>query len=269
MEPWRPGKYKVASRFQISIRGHFSKFRYAAISSPVPPHAYYIAPIASLYATQSNLGGWEVAKKGANDTPPYGKDAGYYPYNGLTPTSPLPGGTPGPNYDAYMLGQTTPVVIGPGGKMYATDKQHTDFAVYQGYKGTGFNPYAYILVTANYSNMTQAQFAQTMTDKGLVLLENNGQPETFAQLPGSLLNVGSDPYRALQYEVIKNKYPNSTVATVVGSDKAAVPYFEFLVGDAYRNGRPALRYGRGRQLRGGLVAQRQQLRRCQNIETDA
>ncbi len=184
-----------------------------------------------------------MAKKGANDTPPYGKDAGYYPYNGLTPTSPLPGGTPGPNYDAYMLGQTTPVVIGPGGKMYATDKQHTDFAVYQGYKGTGFNPYAYILVTANYSNMTQAQFAQTMTDKGLVLLENNGQPETFAQLPGSLLNVGSDPYRALQYEVIKNKYPNSTVATVVGSDKAAVPYFEFLVGDAYR--KAGLHYATG------------------------
>jgi autotransporter-associated beta strand protein len=209
------------------------------------PHAFYIAPIASLYATQANLGWWEVGKKGANDTPPYGKDAGYYPIDGLTPSSVLPY-TPGPNYDTYMLGQTTPVVIGPGGKLYATDKQHTDFAVYQGYKNVpGFTPYAYILVTANYSNQTEAQFEQTMTNQGLVLLENKGVPITFAQLPGSLLNVGNDPYRSLQYEVIKNKWPLSSLskAALVGTDKALVPYYEFLAGDAYR--KAGLRYRTG------------------------
>ena len=219
------------------------------------PHAYYVAPIASLYATQVNLGAFEVAKKGANDTPPYGKDAGYYPVDGLTSTSALPSvpGTanalnpaqaaPGPNYDAYMLSQTTPVVIGPGGKLYATDKQHTDLAVYNGYKNVpNFTPYAYILVTANYSSLTEAAFEQTMQDKGLVLLENNGAPIAFSQLPASLLATGNDNYRALEYETIKSKYPFSSLskAALVGADKGDVPYFEFIVADAYR--KAGLRY---------------------------
>ena len=206
------------------------------------PHAFYVAPIASLYATQLNLGAFEVAKKAANDTPPYGKDAGYYPVDGLTASSTLPS-TPSPNYDAYMLGQTTPVVIGPGGKLYATDKQHTDFAVYLGYKNVpNFTPYAYLLVTANYSSLTEAAFEQTLANQGLVLLENNGAAITFSQLPASLLGVGNDNYRALEYEVIKNKYPFSSLskAALVGADKGDVPYFEFVVADSYR--KAGLRY---------------------------
>lgn len=166
--------------------------------------SYYIPPIINLLPTQYNLGTYEVGKKAANDTPPYGKDAGYFPYNGLTPSSALPV-TPGPNYDTYMLGQTTPVVIGPGGKLYATDKQHTDYAVYLGYKNVpNFVPYAYIYVTDNYSNLTEAQFEQTIINRNLVLLEDNGAPATFAGLPSTLTATGNDNYRALEYQVIKN-----------------------------------------------------------------
>ena len=108
-----------------------------------------------------------------------------------------------------LLTDIEPVVIGPGGQLYLTDGHHTFTALENSIYG-GSNPNVFVNVIANYSNLTTSQFFAMMQSQNLLLPLNDGVPlavntATGAPFPTSLTGLTSDPYRGLEYSILKNK----------------------------------------------------------------
>lgn len=147
-----------------------------------------------------------------------------------------------------LLTDIEPVVIGPGGKLYLTDGHHTFTALDKSIYGSNTN--VYVNVIANYSNLTLSQFYQTMQSQNLLLPLDKGVAQTVdtatgSPLPTSLTGLTNDPYRGLEYSILKNKssklFPTaSNITGAVGSampglDKMSGFYSDFLQAAAYRN----------------------------------
>lgn len=188
--------------------------------------ALFAVPVNSLLPTQLNEGLTEVAKKAT------GFD--------LLSSSQL---------QANLLTAIEPVVIGPGGKLYVTDGHHTFTALLDSVYGPS-NPTVYVNVIANYSNLTLAQFYAQLQATNELLPLNDGVPETVndatgAPLPTSLTGLTSDPYRGLEYSILKNKSSTlfKTTSNITGAVGASTPgldkmtgfYSDFLEAAAYRN----------------------------------
>ncbi len=202
-------------------------------SSIVPgAFALFVVPVDSLRATQLNEGFTEVGKKTAG-------------FDLLAPSQ----------LQSNLLTDIEPVVIGPGGQLYLTDGHHTFTALENSIYG-GSNPNVFVNVIANYSNLTTSQFFQTMQSQNLLLPLNDGMPQTVntatgAPLPTSLTGLTSDPYRGLEYSILKNKSSKlfTTSANITGApgavnaagksepglDKMTGFYSDFLEAAAYRN----------------------------------
>ena len=112
------------------------------------------------------------------------------------------------------------------------------------------NPNVYVNVIANFSTLTTAQFFAQMQSLNFLLPLNDGVPQpvntaTGAPIPNSLTGLTSDPYRGLEYSILKNKnsalFPTAAnISGAVGSkipglDKMMGFYSDFLEADAYRN----------------------------------
>jgi autotransporter-associated beta strand protein len=148
-----------------------------------------------------------------------------------------------------LLTDIEPVVIGPGGKLYLTDGHHTFTALEDSIYGSS-NPLVYVNVIANYSNLDEAQFFAQMQASNFLLPLNDGQAETVndatgAPIPTTLTGLTSDPYRGLEYSLLKNKnsklFPTTTNltgavgSTTPGLDKMTGLYSDFLEAAAYRD----------------------------------
>ena len=196
------------------------------------PFALYTVPVASLAATQINLGFAEV--------------------NAKTAAFNLEGTLA--QLDADLITDIEPVVIGPGGVLYQTDGHHTFRALLDSAWGAS-NPNVYVNVIANFSNLTTAQFWAMMEQENLVYPVNDGVLQsvnftTGAPLPGSLLGMTSDVYRGLEYSILKNKSSKlfKTPANITGAigaatpglDKTAAFYSDFIWADAYRDANDGL-----------------------------
>jgi autotransporter-associated beta strand protein len=188
-------------------------------ASSIVPGAFslFVVPVSSILPTQMNEGFAEVGKKTAG-------------FNLLAPSQ----------LQGNLLTDIEPVVIGPGGKLYLTDGHHTFTALENSIYGN--NPNVFVNVIANYSNLTTSQFFQTMQSQNLLLPLNDGVPQTVntatgAPLPTSLTGLTSDPYRGLEYSILKNKSSKlfATGATTPGLDKMTGFYSDFLEAAAYRN----------------------------------
>jgi fibronectin-binding autotransporter adhesin len=173
----------------------------------------YSIPVDSLVPTQINVGFAETnAKSNA--------------FNLIPNTTAL---------TADLLGDVEPVVIGPNGMLYQTDGHHTFVALENSVYGAS-NPNVFVQVIANYSSLTQAQFVSAMAQNTQLYPFANGvqQPVTqvganlLSPIPASLAGLTNDPYRGLEYSVLKN-----TGSGGVGHDKTA-GYSDFMWGDAYR-----------------------------------
>ena len=94
------------------------------------------------------------------------------------------------------------------------------------------------------------QFFQTLQSNNLLLPLNDGVPETVndatgAPIPTSLTSLTSDPYRGLEYSILKNKSSKlfTTTNNITGAVGAATPgldkmtgfYSDFLEAAAYRD----------------------------------
>ncbi|MDQ0390623.1 autotransporter outer membrane beta-barrel domain-containing protein [Labrys monachus] len=189
------------------------------------PGALYSVSLDAIHPTQMNEGLTEVGKKIA----------------GFDLESPS-------QLQADLLTDIEPVVIGPGGQLYVTDGHHTFTALQESVYGAS-NPTVYVNVIANYSNLTQAQFWAQMQAANLVFPIDNGVAQAFdtsngSPLPASLTGLTNDPYRGLEYSILKNKSStlfktsaNITGAAGVGTpglDKMAGYYADFIEADAYR-----------------------------------
>jgi autotransporter-associated beta strand protein len=188
-------------------------------ASSIVPGAFslFVMPVSSILPTQMNEGFAEVGKKTAG-------------FDLLAPSQ----------LQGNLLTDIEPVVIGPGGKLYLTDGHHTFTALENSIYGN--NPNVFVNVIANYSNLTTSQFFQTMQSQNLLLPLNDGVPQTLntatgAPLPTSLTGLTSDPYRGLEYSILKNKSSKlfTTGATTPGLDKMTGFYSDFLEAAAYRN----------------------------------
>jgi hypothetical protein len=154
---------------------------------------------------------------------------------------------------ANLLTDIEPVVIGPGGKLYLTDGHHTFTALDNSIYGSG--THVFVNVIANYSNLTTSQFFQTMQSQNFLLPLNDGVPQTVntatgAPTPTSLTGLTNDPYRGLEYSILKNQNSklfttssnitgaggalNSTGKSEAGLDKMTGFYSDFFEAAAYR-----------------------------------
>ncbi len=191
------------------------------------PLALYSVAVDSILPTQMNEGFTEVDAKAA----------GFDLFSSLS------------QVEADLIGDIEPVVIGPGGQLYLLDGHHTFTALIDSVWGAQ-NPTVYVNVVANYSNMTESEFFATMQANNLLLPLNDGVPETVndatgSPIPTSLTGLTSDPYRGLEYSILKNKdsalFTNANNITgAVGSakpglDKMTGFYSDFLEAAAYRS----------------------------------
>jgi fibronectin-binding autotransporter adhesin len=186
--------------------------------------ALFQVPVDSLRPTQLNEGLTEVGKKTAG-------------FDLLTPAQ----------LQANLLTDIEPVVIGPGGQLFLTDGHHTFTALENSIFGPS-NPNVFVNVIANFSNLTTAQFFAQMQAMSFLLPLNDGVPlpvntATGAPFPSMLTGLTSDPYRGLEYSILKNK--NSKLFTTAGNTGvvgAATPgldkmngfYEDFFEAAAYR-----------------------------------
>jgi autotransporter-associated beta strand protein len=190
------------------------------------PFSLFEVPVGSLHPTQLNEGFTEVDKKVTG-------------FDLLAPSQ----------LQSNLLTDIEPVVIGPGGQLYLTDGHHTFTALLNSVYGAS-DPTVFVNVIANYSNLTMSQFFQTMQSQNLLLPLNDGVPETVnpatgAPFPTSLTGLTSDPYRGLEYSILKNKSSKlfTSPANITGAAGASTPgldkmtgfYSDFLEAAAYRS----------------------------------
>ena len=190
------------------------------------PFALYTVSVDSLDATQMNEGYSEVNYKTSG-------------FDNLAPGA----------LNTYLLGYIEPVVIGPGGQLYLLDGHHTFTALENSVYGAS-NPTVYVNVVANYSSLTTAQFWTQMEAMNTVLALNEGVPQaidpaTGLPLPTALTGLSNDPYRGLEYSILKNKSSAlfTTTANITGAVGASTPgldkvtgfYSDFIWAAAYRN----------------------------------
>ncbi|MGO4686107.1 autotransporter domain-containing protein [Hyphomicrobium sp. 2TAF46] len=199
-----------------------------AASIAAGPTALYTVRVNDILPTQANLGFAEIGKKVSA-------------YDLLTPS--------GLANDLLTGGSIEPVVIGPGGKLYLTNGHHTFTSLQQSIYGAS-NPLVYVNVIANYSNLTEAEFWAKMQASNFLLPLDNGvvtpvDPLTGSPIPSALSGMTNDPYRGLEYGILKNKssklFPTAANVTgavgssIPGLDKTAAYYSDFIWANAYRN----------------------------------
>jgi hypothetical protein len=192
------------------------------------PFSLFTVSVQQLEPTQLNEGFTEVDKKATG-------------FNILQPSQLSSVGN--------LLSDIEPVVIGPGGTLYLTDGHHTFTALENSAYGSS-DPTVYVNVIANFSNLTTSQFWATMLADNLLLPLNNGVPQTVnlntgAPIPTTLQALTNDPYRGLEYSILKNKNSKlftttANIAGVAGSAKPGIDketglYADFINADAYRN----------------------------------
>lgn len=202
----------------------------ASVASSIAagPTALYTVRVNDILPTQANLGFAEIGKKVSA-------------YDLLTPS--------GLANDLLTGGSIEPVVIGPGGKLYLTNGHHTFTSLQQSIYGAS-NPLVYVNVIANYSNLTEAEFWAKMQASNFLLPLDNGvvtpvDPLTGSPIPSALSGMTNDPYRGLEYGILKNKssklFPTAANVTgavgssIPGLDKTAAYYSDFIWANAYRN----------------------------------
>ncbi len=204
----------------------FATYNPAAASTIVAgPLALFSVSVDSIRPTQLNEGLTEVGKKTAG-------------FDLLTASQ----------LQANLLTSIEPVVIGPGGQLFLTDGHHTLTALQDSIFGPS-NPTVFVNVIANFSNLTTAQFFQVLQQQNLLFPINDGVPQTInfatgAPLPSTLTGLTSDPYRGLEFSILKNKSSKlfTTAGNITGAIGVATPgldkmtgfYSDFLEADAYR-----------------------------------
>jgi autotransporter-associated beta strand protein len=210
---------------QVSLSA-FQTYDPAMASSIVPGAlSLFQVSVDSLRPTQLNEGFTEVGKKATG-------------FDLLTPSQ----------LQANLLTDIEPVVIGPGGQLFLTDGHHTFTALQNSIYGPS-NPNVFVNVIANFSNLTTAQFFAQMQSLNFLLPLNDGVPQTVnpatgAPIPTSLTGLTSDPYRGLEFSILKNKSSKlfTTTTNITGAVGSAKPgldkmtgfYSDFLEAAAYR-----------------------------------
>jgi fibronectin-binding autotransporter adhesin len=192
------------------------------------PLALYSVSPNSILPTQMNEGFTEVDAKAAG-------------FDLLTSLSAV---------ESDLSGDIEPVVIGPGGQLYLLDGNHTFTALLDSAWGADPNLVVYVNVIANYSNLTESEFLQTMQESNLLLPLNDGVPQTVndatgAPIPTILTELTSDVYRGLEYSILKEKDSKlfTTTSNITGAKGASTPgldkmtgfYSDFLEAAAYQN----------------------------------
>jgi autotransporter-associated beta strand protein len=225
----------AASAGQLPLSAFQTYSAASASSIQAGPFSLYAVPVNSIAPTQLNEGFNEVNKKTAG-------------FDLLAPSQ----------LTANLLTSIEPVVIGPGGQLYLTDGHHTFTALENSIYGAS-NPTVYVDVIANYSNLTTTQFFTQLQANNLLFAVNDGVAQTVnlatgAPIPATLQGLTNDPYRGLEYLILKNKsstlFPNAANITgavgsnIPGLDKMTGFYSDFISAAAYRgaNGGLGLAY---------------------------
>jgi hypothetical protein len=172
---------------------------YPAFSANLQPGSFCEIPIAALHPTQFNIGRLEVQRRAKHIAK-----------------------MPDWKLALYINDHILPVIIGPGGAPYATDKQH--FACALALAGHT-DVVGHII--RNFHDLDAADFWSRMKSANWVYLYDKGAgPKDVSALPTHLADMTDDPYRSLAWAVRD--------AGGYGADDA-VPYADFHWADFFRS----------------------------------
>ncbi|MGB5596658.1 MAG: ParB/Srx family N-terminal domain-containing protein [Crocosphaera sp.] len=93
----------------------------------------------------------------------------------------------------YLKDKEIPVVVGPGGNLYLTDRHHTLRGIWEYYEGNP-NIKVDIKVIENWQNKTN--FWEAMKQNNYTYLGAAGREINPDELPSSIGQLGNDPYRS-------------------------------------------------------------------------
>jgi hypothetical protein len=172
---------------------------YPPFRADLNPGAFCDIPISDLHPTQFNIGEIEVRRRAQH----IAKMADW-------------------KLALYMNEHILPVIIGPGGAPYATDKQHFACALAL----AGYNNVVGHIVK-NLHDLDPADFWKQMKSANWVYLYDKGVgPKDVSALPAHLSAMTDDPYRSLSWAVRD--------AGGFGVDDK-VPYYDFRWADFFRS----------------------------------
>ena len=112
----------------------------------------------------------------------------------------------------YLQRHITPLIIGPGGAFYLTNRHHLSLAMAEAFGDSARVP---AHITDDWSHQSQAQFLEQMQKQSYIyLLDENGQgPLAVSELPKDIFGLRDDPFRALAWTVRKaGGYADTKVA---------------------------------------------------------
>lgn len=123
-------------------------------------------------------------------------------------------------FDQYLELKITPVVIGPGGKIYVVDHHHHIYSLIKSEKKQ-----VYVHILSNWSSLSVKEFWHKMVQKQWVYLYDQGNRISVRALPGSFKDMGDDPFRSLAW----------SVREMGGFEKVdQIPFFEFAWANFYK-----------------------------------
>jgi fibronectin-binding autotransporter adhesin len=154
--------------------------------------------------------------------------------------------------ESYLLTEIEPAVIGPNDELYLLNGHHTITALSESVWANDPAVDFYVDIIGNFSADTTAQFWSTMEADNLLFPLNDGVPETVnptngtingVPFPTSFTALADDPYRGLEYQVLKQKDSKlfTTTSNITGLDGASTPGLDkvngfdadFIWADAY------------------------------------
>ncbi|MFZ4714082.1 MAG: ParB-like protein [Bacteriovoracaceae bacterium] len=98
----------------------------------------------------------------------------------------------------YLKEKVAPIVVGPGGVPYIVDHHHLSRALLDG----ELKKKMYAQVVENWSDLEPDEFWKRMKERNWVyLMDENGNPISYEDIPKSLENMKNDSFRSLAWGV--------------------------------------------------------------------
>jgi hypothetical protein len=123
----------------------------------------------------------------------------------------------------YRQKRTAPVILGPEGQFFITDRHHLSLAMHLS-RIPEQEKFLVAQIVADLSHLSVDDFWQTMQERQWVLLKKLGKPIVAQELPRQISDLEDDPYRSLARYAAQANYFHKTEQS----------FLEFNYADQYR-----------------------------------
>eukprot|EP00123_Amoebidium_parasiticum_P015086 comp22777_c0_seq1/m.35637 comp22777_c0_seq1/g.35637 ORF comp22777_c0_seq1/g.35637 comp22777_c0_seq1/m.35637 type:complete len:312 (-) comp22777_c0_seq1:169-1104(-) len=158
----------------------------------------------------------------------------------------------------YLRSNQIPTIVGPGERLYITDKHHLAFSMYEAtlsFESPMLHRPLYACIQENFDTLAPEEFWQKMNDTGnCFLYDERGRPAQISQIPPGLKQLRDDPFRTLSRYVRTGrgyiKCDSKKTAGLPQCQTGDAPFFiEFKWAELLRQKLPAIRDTNRPQIR--------------------